>query len=633
MKSRQKRTNMKSKLFTLLACVAMILSACKNNAEELNLSSKHYMQLDILGEEYESDKPFPCTVLDFDEWVLVEYTTDGLDYTDVMPFLCVNKIHDVSYLLLGYENGVVLTEFDMKKKITGENAIFMSSAEGYNRFSLAKIKYEDGLPIGYEIVSEITEQEDNTSNKTKSKNYQDDYSSSIVKTIAKHLNEFDSKVSLWIDATGNASGIFKGNIKAIGWAITGVINAVRLELLEVPGLNESTKNDIKSDIGESIVLSVIKRSWRMMYNAELYALKKTALGQIFIDQFQEWHDALTKEEPIDEIPMFASNRVIDNWQSLQTGYAEQVPKYILSLSLYSVGETTATLSASYKYGYDAQMSYVSSMGIECWNKSTGEKVTLESNLSSNMQLADLQPLTEYICCAYMTSFGTKYRSNCVDFITKGDLTLTPAEVNFSTEGGIENIFFSILRHNIAAWDYTAPNWCKIEKYEDWFRVVVGENTGKKALAGNVNISMALKSGKKTHATLKISQAKPNVVEPGDNDGDWTGSGDWNGTTWYFSNGSTFDFNFTINNLASQNVIWGGFLNDNKWAKEATVIEKTDDGLFIGKQGPWNGVGIHSVEINIVRTSRNTATADLTYRTIPIFGNGSVETVTLNGKQK
>ena len=622
---------MKIKLFTLLACAGILLTAC-DTSDDILMSQKQYMQLEILEGEYESNNPFPCTIFDYNEWVLIEYTTDGLEHTDIMPFLCVNKIYNQSYLLIGYEDALVLAEYNLLNRSIGDNAIFMTTVDGYNKYSFAKIKHENELISGYEIISEIAEPEQKiNSNKSKEKDFQKSYSSSLVRIFEKHLNEFDSKVSLWIDGTGDATGYFQGNIKMLGWAITGAINAVRAELLEIPDLDEETKLSIKSNIGESLILSVIKRPWRMMWNASIAALQKTGLGNMFIEQYHEIYDMFSTEEQVNIIPMFSSNRVIDDLYPLKTEIKNQVPKYVLSLSLENVGETTAALSASYRFGYDVQMSYVSSMGIECWSKSTGDKITMESNFSGTIQLTDLKPLTDYICCAYMTSFGVKYRSNCVDFITKGDLTLTPTEIHFGVEGGADNVFFSVQRNSIAAWDYTAPQWCKVEKYEDWFRIAAGENTGTKPLSGNVNISMVLKSGKKTQASLHVVQDMPETVVPDDKTD--VGSGEWDGTTWYFSNGSKFDFNFTVKNLEAQNVLWGGFLDDSNWSEGASLIEKTDDGLFIGKQASWNGIGIHKVEINIVRTSRNAAKAALTYSTIPLFGNANVETAVLNGTRK
>lgn len=629
---------MKNKLLlTLLACAGWMLSGCETNPDELN-SQKHYMQLEMVGEEYESNKPFPCAVIDYDEWVMVQYTADGLEHTDIMPFLCVNKVHDLSYLLMGYEDMVVLAEFDMLKGTTGEYAVFMSTVDGYNKYSLAKISYENGAPSGYQTISEMTERDSNDGKKmSRAVDFNREYNTSTVRIIMKHLNEFDTKVSMWLDAAGTASGVFKGAISMLGLGISGVTNAIRGELLNVPELDTPTKIDLKTDMAESIILSVIKRPWRMMWNAELYALKKTGVGQIFIDQFQEWHEALTKKEPIDEIPMFSSHRVIDNWHKMKTEIATLPPQFELSLDLKSVGETSATLRASYEC-LGSQMSYVSAMGIECWQKTTGDKITLESgNFSGDLQLSGLTPLTEYICYAYMNSFGTKYTSKSVEFITKGELTLTPTGLHFQASGGTENVFFSLQRDNISTWDYTAPAWCKIEKYEDWFRVVVGENTGKQALSGSVDISMALSSGQKTTASLKVSQDKPEtIVTPEENENSSSvGSGSWDGTTWYFTNASNskYDFHFTVKNLANQNVTYGGFLDNSNWAPEANLIEKTEEGLFIGKQGSWNNVGIHKAEIKIVRTGSKTAKAYLNYQQIPIFGNTHSEDVVLDGKRK
>lgn len=623
---------MKNKLlFTLITCICMLFVSCHWDQNEFE-SQKHYMQLDILGEEYESDHPFPCTVIDYDEWVMVEYTTDGLEHQDVMSYLCVNKVQNLCYLLLGYENCVVLADFDIRKGTTGENAVFMTTVDGYDKYSLAKIKYENGVISGCEIVSE-TAIKDTTPQKARRKDYHDDYTSSTVAIIRKHLNEFDTKVSLWIDATGNATGIFKGQISALGFAISGVVNAVKLEMLDIEGLDEKTKSELRTEIGESLILSVIKRPWRMMYNAEGLAFDKTGLKTMYEDMIDDWNERLWSDDPMPEIPVFSSPRVIDKFHSIQDTVKQLPPKYIVSLDLLSVGETTASFSGSYSFGYDAQMSYVSSMGIECWNKSTGEKIVTEESIEGEMHLTNLNPLTSYVCCAYMTSFGTTYRSKYIDFTTKGELTLTPSEMHFSAEGGTDKVDFSLLRNNIAAWDYTAPQWCKIEKYPDWFRVTVGSNEGMKALAGDVNVSMVLASGKKTTARLHVTQDRPAIVDDDPGGGEGVGSGEWNGTYWEFSNNSQFDFTIRINNLAQQNATYGGFLNRDDWAENVTVLEKTQEGLYIGKQGPWNGIGVHIVEINIVRTGKNTAKANLTYRQIPLFGDEQIWTATLNGKRK
>jgi len=624
---------MKNKLlFVLITCLCFFFGSCNWDQNQFE-SQKHYMQLDFLGEEYESDHPFPCTVIDFDEWVIVEYTTDGLEFQDVIPYLCVNKVQNLCYLLLGYENCVVLVDFDIAKGMTGENAVFMTTVDGYDKYTLTKLKYENGVLSGYENVSETSEKETNSPNKAKRKDYHDEYTSSTIRIIKKHLNEFETKVSLWIDATGSATGIFKGQISALGYAITGVVNAVKYQMLDTPGLDEQTKYELKTEIGESLVLSVIKRPWRMMYNAEGMAFDKTGLKAMYEDMIDDWNERLWSGEPMPEIPVFSSSRVIDKLYPIQNTIKQLPPKYIVSLDLLTVEETTASFMGSYHFGDDEQMSYVSSMGIECWNKSTGEKIVTEESIEGEMHLTNLHPLTSYICCAYMNSFGTTYRSKFIDFTTKGELTLSPSEMHFSAEGGTDKVDFSLLRNNIAAWDFTAPQWCKIEKFPDWFRVTVAPNEGKKTLVGDVNVSMVLVSGKKTTATLHVTQDKPKTVDDDPGGGEGVGSGEWNGTYWEFSNNSQFDFSIKINNLAQQNATYGGFLNSNDWAENVTVLEQTQDGLFIGKQGSWNGVGVHIVEINIVRTSKNTAKANLTYRQIPIFGNEQSWTATLNGIRK
>ena len=626
---------MKNKLLlAFMTCIGMFFASC-SSSDEVNVfgSNKHYMQLDMLGEEYESDKPFPCTVIDFDEWIMVEYTTDGMEHPDVMPYLCVNKVQNQCYLLLGYEDGVVLADFDMLKGTTGENAIIMTTVDGYNKYSLAKIQYENGELSGYEIISETSEKDTDSPHKARRKDYFDDYTSSNIKIICKRLNEFETKVSLWIDASGSAAITMKAAISAMGVGISGVVNAIKFRLSETPGLDERTKHEIQTEIGESIILSLIKRPWRMMYNAEGIAFDKTGLKAIFEDMIDEWNKKINSSQPMQEIPVFSSPRVIDNWYKVKQEITQAPPKYTVSLTLYSVDETTASFGASYDYGYDAQMSYVSSMGLECWSKSTGEKIVTEERISGDMHLTNLHPLTTYLCCAYMNSFGTTYRSKYIEFTTKGELTLYPSEMHFSVEGGSDKVDFSLLRDNISAWDYTAPSWCKIDPYPDWFRVTVGPNKGKTALSGDVNISMVLKSGKKTTAKLKVSQDKPDIEEEEEGGDENYGSGEWNGTYWEFSNNSQFDFTIRINNLANRNAVYGGFLKRNDWAENVTALEKTKEGIYIGKQGSWNEIGVHIVEINVVRTGNNTAKAYLTYRQIPLFGAENKWTATLNGKRK
>ena len=86
------------------------------------------------------------------------------------------------------------------------------------------------------------------------------------------------------------------------------------------------------------------------------------------------------------------------------------------------------------------------------------------------------------------------------------------------------------------------------------------------------------------------------------------------------------------NLEKQEATYGGFLDDKDWYKDVNLITATDDGLFIGKQGPWNS-GSHKVEIEIVRTGKKTAKAYLTYEEVPIFGDRTIETAVLDGKRK
>ena len=627
---------MKKYSLVYLFVMALCFVACNNDSEDWS-NEKHYMRMDVLGEEHESETPFPCVILNCDEWVLIEYTTNGMKHQDVVPFVCINKVHNISYLLLGYENSVVLAQYDLLTASMGEYAIFMSTHDNIDKYSLVKIEYKDkntDIP-NFTLVSEVTQEAETNTKKAPQKRTQDDYTdeftTSVVQLMAKYLDDFESKASVLIDAAEAVSFVFKGSISTMSSVLSFATTAVRRQMIDVPGLDEEVKKDLTSQNNKSVVMTICNIPWTKMFNALNMALNCTPAGRLVVDEFNKTKEWLSgnddEEDDAEQIPVFGS-QYVDNVYEYTQFSGKEAPKYIVKLQFNNSGETTANLTASYSYGFGEQMSYVSSKGIVFWNKSTNEKFTQDWPESGRIQLENLNTLTEYGCYAFMKSFGEEYRSGNVFFTTKGDLTLSPSKLSFTAEGGEKEVVFSVSKSNITVWDYTAPEWCEVKKLSEGFKVVVGANEKSKALSGTINISMQLNCGQKTTASLAVTQEKAEKAEEG------TVSGEgWDGTSWSFSNGSKFDFTIKFIDVKNDKATYGGFLDEKNW-DEVYVREYKDaevEGVIVGAD-KW-GSTIEIVDIFITRTGKKTAIAELEYSANSWSGSSSSESIVLKGTLK
>lgn len=614
-------------LLVLWITGACLCVSCNSDVE--STSDKHYMQMYMVGEKYNGHVPFPCTVMDYDDWAIVRFTTDGMKETKVLPFLCVHKTEDLSFLILGYDDCVVLAEYDLLKASLGEHAVFMSSDGEYNKYTFVKIGFDiDGTPISYTPYTEmVTEAENDSRRKVQSySGYTDDFMSETALLLHKHLSEFDSKVSNMVDFVGEFGKLKGVQLEPVKSALSAAITVAKMGLLDIPGVNEEAKEVIRNDIGETVTLGLFSGPVDKAYSFTKQIFEKTVSGAKWLGKNKDVvNNYITKskeelEQEEEEFPMF-SGRQVDLVSIERNTYGCQPPKYIVKLRLDNVGETTAKVYASYTFGFDAQMSFVSDMGIECWNTSTGEKTTTPWNNIGYVTLENLESLTNYTCCAYMKSFGETYRSNFVDFTTNGNLTLHPSSLQFPEQGGYKDVEFSVRRELISSWSFSAPNWCKVEKYDDWFRVNVEPNTKTSPLSGDITINMQLKSGKQTKATLPVTQDKATNHE--------TSSGGWDGTSWSFSNGSKYDFSISITNVKEQEGTFGGFLDESRW--DEVYIAREENGEVYIEGITFTFTKYEEVSVRLVRTSKNTAKAYLEYTYTPMSsGNSTTYTATLNG---
>ena len=104
-----------------------------------------------------------------------------------------------------------------------------------------------------------------------------------------------------------------------------------------------------------------------------------------------------------------------------------------------------------------------------------EHEIVNNGLFADAVLSDLEPGTQYYAYAYARSMGMEYRSGRVSFMTLGGFSVSPANIEFGSEGGTKGVSVTYDDDAVESWRISAsPRWCSVEKGDRMFFVTVDE---------------------------------------------------------------------------------------------------------------------------------------------------------------
>ena len=92
---------MKTKLFTLLACLGLFFVSCtfveQNNPDNPSQQKVHELTIDVLSEDIHKDSPYIRLMAECDEWILFDIKHDGLENDSSRSFVFLRKDVQISF--------------------------------------------------------------------------------------------------------------------------------------------------------------------------------------------------------------------------------------------------------------------------------------------------------------------------------------------------------------------------------------------------------------------------------------------------------------------------------------------------------------------------------------------------------
>ena len=515
---------MKTKLFTLLACLGLFFVSCtfveQNNPDNPSQQKVHELTIDVLSEDIHKDSPYIRLMAECDEWILFDIKHDGLENDSSRSFVFLRKDVQIGYYLYATTEFVLMSQFtdDPTESLSAGNVLMTTSDGNYTYVRVIKNILGD-----YEILSEKAIPNEKAAAQMPQKN--NDYFTGLGKSIYGKISEhFKAGAEDINDATGilawlpckvGASGSSIGSI----WSAVA-FNASLHQIYEYnPDLKEALSEEIEVDDRFFVKMALCSNRY-IGLAVKVYDVitKGTKIGMEWLSQ----NKVEVEDDDYGSVvyPMFSSSRVIDTNRNVQI-IAEQTPAYIVTHSVSAITETSAEVYVS--INATGSQSFISSMGLVYTNYITGEKKEIElSSLSQTVKLTGLTPCTTYLCYAYVKSMGETYSSSAEFFNTEGKLQLTPSSLNFSSAGGTEIVSLSLTPEYIASLQVSGPSWCQLSYNSPAAAFIVTVPESNTEREGVINVTVKLVGGETKTAQLPITQTAIT----------------WDNTTWKFGGNVT-----------------------------------------------------------------------------------------------
>lgn len=585
--------------------------ACKDKSNE---PSKAYdadsvEQMFVYFTDEEPDNPeaaYISMAADYADWIAYEVFPGSLQHQQWRTIVFLKKTEKFGCIVSGTDKAMYIKPFESLSDLIDDTGLLVKYQEDSYLVAQCKNLYDGN----YEITSQITIPKKTTGAQfAKRNNYMEEYELQVYDDMAKFHDTASDQVGYMTDAT---SVITLVKYKAID----GISKLFSIATWGAKKMMSNGNSIIEKGRHEQIVESDRKVVQAVLFGTTCSNISEWLANKMLNTPFgrELADDDYSGYPPVRFLSQIPAEKVEKTYNSM-TEYAKEEGNMILSVSVGQVTENSAKLSGSYSTVTQTQ-GFISEIGFEYWDMYSLRKHTITvSDIRNGYELTDLWSLTTYGCHTYMISMGRKYYSPQQIFTTKGELTLMPNNVEFSSKGGEELVRISLWTYAYDYFDVSGPSWCGIRKTTSGFFVTVGAT--EKARKDKITVRVLLKSGETKTVTLPVSQSAPTAV-----------SGDWDGTCWNFNsqNKSMLDFSLCIESTATKSYYLDGFITKSWTELEFSVNNAGKITLWGANSGGSLGrIGSREAEITITRTSATTASALVKYsiNEIELFGSGEI----------
>ena len=462
------------------------------------------------------DEPYegciPRLAATYDEWTMFETTRPDAD--DFITLLFLKEGDKGCYLVTLTEETVSFACYsDLLTQDVPDEVISLWYEDGKLAVYSGEVDQGTGELCS---ISHVTEDGFSGKNVTKTMpaDYFDDLDREIRSTVLGFFDDVGSRISEMGDFLSLIPHSSSGSI------VTGLWTRVFVPLAKAslcPDSYETLDGLLEEQInfvGKQIVVSLLPRNVREITGKFKKAMLLYRYGDyIFGDD--EIDDMMSDDEMT---TVAGSWNTMSRWvigQNLEM--AEYSEKYEMTVRVSDVTEYGARLSSSF-YD-DGTLGFVSSSGYRYSTGGGTEHEIVNDRLFADAVLSDLEPGTQYYAYAYARSMGMEYRSGRVSFMTLGGFSVSPANIEFGSEGGTKGVSVTYDDDAVESWRISAsPRWCSVEKGDRMFFVTVDESSESRD--GIITVTALFKDGTSMDRDIQVFQ----FVGLSWNNTSWTCSG-------------------------------------------------------------------------------------------------------------
>lgn len=486
---------------------------------------KDFISVEFLAHDEPYEGCVPRLAATYGEWTMFETTRQDED--DFISLLFVKEGDKNCYLATLTDGTVSFSSYsDVLVQDVPDEVMSLWYEDGKLVVYSAEVDQETGMLCSISRVTEDDFPEENMSH-IMPVDYFDDLDREIRSTVLGFFDDLGSKIS--------EMGSFLSLIpySSSGSIVTSMWTKVFIPLAKASLCPDSYENldglleEQISIIGKQIVVSLLPRSVteinrKFKKGMLLYKYGDYIFGDEEVDDMMSDEELLTTAESWNYKSLWSmsQNQVMEE-------YSE---KYEMTVRVSDVTESGARLSSSF-YD-DGTLGFVSSSGYRYSAEGGKEQEIVSDRLFADAVLSGLESGTKYYAYAYARSMGMEYRSGRISFMTLGGFSVSPTDLEFSSEGGTKGVSVTYSNDDVKSWRISSsPRWCRVEKGDRMFFVTVDES--RKNREGTITVTAVFKDGTSQDRDVLVSQ---------------TGELSWDNTSWQcsgtvhasFSDGDSYD---------------------------------------------------------------------------------------------
>ena len=521
------------------------------------------MKVNVVGEDVKKNAPYIRASVECCDWIILDVMHDGLSKEDSRSFVCLNQKDQLGYYLYATPTTTIISEFkdDINENLRYGNVVYMSAEGDYTRCAIVNSLLEnptilsDALlphkPDNYNPAGDTGNGGNNEGGNGGNEggneggnggnqgggnggsgggiggigfapkhSTRDTYGEEIYNIIARHFRDGAEDIQ---EKTGWL-GFSLSRTDALVSVLTSA--AFGLSLKQITDYNPDVAENLTEEINENnqfFIKMYLKSLPYVSFTTNVLGLIRdhTIIGAL-------WRDHNEIQETTDDdgdayvtYPMFSSSRMVDErYQTKVVVVENEKPEYAISLTKNDVQETSASFSVRIE-NIAGNMPFISSMKLIAEPVGSGSASEVDFfDMSAQLTVSNLMPLTKYNAQVQIYAAGRSYTSNIVPFMTKGALELYPSSLHFPAKGGSRGVAIKNLSYDqVATLKVVGPEWCKIETSTSSFFVDV--EASKQKRTGTIDVFVTLNDDRHTqvYGNMPVTQEDSELT--------------WDGTKWLF----------------------------------------------------------------------------------------------------